>query len=139
MSWTKKTRHARTLLVIVVLVVIVFCLLAAWQLYDQRGRQVVKTDRFQAVFIDGGQVFFGKLKNTTGEYLTLESPYYTKSASASSSTDTTLEQSTGLVKVGSESYGPDNSLSLRADHVLFWQNLRENSKVAEAIRAKADE
>ena len=99
-----------------------------------------KADRYQAVFLDNNQVFFGKLNNTTGKYLTLEQAYYTKAAELPA--DATAEQkaatdnNVSLVKVGSEVYGPENVLKIRAEQVLFWQNLSSDSKVAKAIKAQ---
>ena len=99
-----------------------------------------KTDRYQAVFLDNNQVFFGKLKNTTGKYLTLEEAYYTKAAElpadATAEQKAATENNVSLVKVGSEVYGPENVLKIRSEQVLFWQNLSADSKVAKAIKAQ---
>lgn len=92
------------------------------------------SSRFQVVFLDDGKVFFGKLKNTPGAYITLEEAYYTRTTQ---STDgKTSADQTALVKVGSESYGPDNSLQIARAKILFWQNLRDDSDVTRAIKNK---
>ena len=92
------------------------------------------SDRYQAVFLDNGQVFFGKLKNTTGTYLTLEKAYYTTKTSTSDGDDKkTDSNNVSISKVGNEVYGPDETVQVRAEQVLFWQNLKEDSKVAEVI------
>ncbi len=92
------------------------------------------SDRYQAVFLDNGQVFFGKLKNTTGTYLTLENAYYTTKTSTSEGDDKKTDSSNvSISKVGNEVYGPDDTVQVRAEQVLFWQNLKADSKVAEVI------
>ena len=93
--------------------------------------------KYQAVFLEDGKVFFGKLKNTDGQYILLESAYYTQS-NDSKNAENTLSQ-TALVKVGSESYGPENNLQIARSKIIFWQNLRDDSQVTTAIKAKESE
>jgi hypothetical protein len=92
----------------------------------------IQQNKYQAVFLDDGKVFFGDLVNRDGEYVMLENAYYTKSANAGSDDGS----QTALIKVGSESYGPDNSLMISRSKIQFWQNLREDSQVSKAIEAK---
>lgn len=96
-----------------------------------------KADRYQAVFLDNGQVFFGKLKNTQGAYLKLENAYYSKSqelpADATDAQKAAVNNNVSLVQVGKEVYGPENSLNIKAEQVLFWQDLQKDSKVSKAI------
>lgn len=91
----------------------------------------IDTGTYQAVFLDDGKVFFGKLTNTDGAYVRLEDAYYTKTASSDDSAE-----KTALVKVGSESYGPENSLQIARSKIIFWQNLRQDSQVVGAIKVQ---
>lgn len=97
------------------------------------------SDRYQAVFLDNGQVFFGKLKNTQGAYLKLENAYYSKAQQlpedATDEQKAAVANNVSLIKVGDEVYGPESSLSIRAEQVLFWQNLTPDSKVSKAIQS----
>ena len=83
------------------------------------------------------QVFFGKLKNTHGDYLTLEGAYYTRKQDVPE--DATEEQkaavsnNVSLARVGDEVYGPESTIRIKAEQVLFWQDLKSDSKVAKAI------
>jgi hypothetical protein len=96
-------------------------------------------DRYQAVFLNSSnsQVFFGKLKNTSGEYLVLENAYYSKASevpeNATAEQKAATSNNVSLVKVGDEVYGPENVLKIRSEQVLFWQDLKSDSKVAKAI------
>lgn len=96
-----------------------------------------RSDRYQAVFLDNGQVFFGKLKNTHGKYLQLDSAYYTKQqdvpADATAEQKAAIANNVSLTKVGDEVYGPENTVQIRAEQVLFWQDLQVDSKVSKAI------
>lgn len=119
--------------------VIVALALLGWWLMGAGSVKQPAGDRYQAVFLDNGQVFFGKLKNVNGEYLVLENAYYTKKASvpedATDEQKAAIEANVSLAKVGSEVYGPETSMSIRSEQVLFWQNLTEDSKVSTAIKS----
>lgn len=93
--------------------------------------------KYQAVFLEDGKVFFGKLKNTDGEYITLENAYYTRSTQTTNG-QTNAEQ-TALVKVGSETYGPEENIQIARSKVLFWQNLRDDSQVSIQIKNKQNQ
>lgn len=124
---------------VIVLIVAGFAL---WKLFLSSANASPKGDRYQAVFLDNGQVFFGKLKNTHGEYLRLENAFYSKAqelpADATAEQKASVNNNVSLIQVGKEVYGPENSLSIRAEQVLFWQNLTKDSKVSKAINSAAN-
>ncbi len=97
----------------------------------------LNSSKYQAVFLEDGKVFFGKLKNTDGEYITLENAYYTRTSQTSNG-QTNADQ-TALVKVGSETYGPEENIQIARSKVLFWQNLRDDSQVTTAINSKVNQ
>jgi hypothetical protein len=120
-----------------VAVFIAGCLAAAlW--YQRRNDQTILHDRYQMVDLLSGQIYFGKLQNDDGRYLTLKDVYTVQSQPASSSTsgaatDTTSQSK--ILKVSQQVYGPDDTMAIRADQVQFWQNLRTDSKVVKAIES----
>lgn len=121
---------------IVTAVVVVVALLGGLVWWKMGGASPA-SGQYQAVFLDNGQVFFGKLKNTEGTYLRLENAYYTKKqdlpADATEEQKQAVDNNVSLVKVGNEVYGPENSLNIKSEQVLFWQNLKSDSKVSKAI------
>lgn len=92
----------------------------------------IDSDGYQVVYMTSGQAYFGKLKNTSGDYLVLDTPYTAQDVKPEG--DENVQTSTTLVKVSQQQYGPTDVMSLKADQVLFWQNLRDDSKVTEAIK-----
>ena len=84
----------------------------------------VEKDKFQSVFLTGGQVYFGKITNITDTQVTLENIYYLRDNSGS-------DQS--LVKLGSELHGPEDKMFIERKNVQFWENLKPDSQVAKAI------
>lgn len=92
----------------------------------------INASGYQVVYMTSGQAYFGKLKNTTGDYLLLDTPYTAQDVSPEGEED--VQTSTTLVKVSQQQYGPTEAMSLKSDQVLFWQNLRDDSKVSQAIK-----
>lgn len=118
---------------VIVLAVITGSLLGA-QWYQHRNDQVVIGSHYQVVYLLSGQVYFGKLQNTAGEYLTLKN-VYTLESKSSTADSADASNTSNILQVSRQVYGPEDSMAIRADQVQFWQNLRTNSKVAEAIKS----
>lgn len=123
--------------IVALIVVVIVGVATVWGLNHLGGQtQTIAKDRYQVVFMQSGQVFFGKLQNTTGDYLTLTSAYYTQTQAQATSAEDAKAAANGqtqIVPVNKEIYSPDSSIALRADQVLFWQNLQSDSQVAKLI------
>ena len=81
--------------------------------------------RYQAVFLTGGQVFFGRTGEVTDSYLALSDVFYLSAGTES--------QPSQLVKRGNEIHGPTEPMIIPMDQVLFVENLRDTSDVVTAI------
>ena len=139
MESSKSTSHKTTpkafykkqgALLITVLIIIIGAVIAAAFLLPKGER--VNSSGYQVVYMTSGQAYFGKLKNTSGSYLVLDTPYTAQDVKPEG--EEKVQTSTTLVKVIQQQYGPTESMSLKSDQVLFWQNLRDDSKVTEAIK-----
>ncbi|HEX7484393.1 MAG TPA: hypothetical protein VF281_04570 [Candidatus Saccharimonadales bacterium] len=120
----------------IIISLVIVALILGWfglQTFLHRNEQRIDHSRYQAVFLDDGKVFFGKLQNSQGEYLTLSGAYYTQGQTGENEAPSTNVQ---LVKVGDETYGPESTMSIQSNKVLFWQNLKSDSKVTKAIDAQ---
>jgi hypothetical protein len=87
------------------------------------------SSEYQAVFLDNGQVFFGKLSGTSSPFLTLRDVYYVK---------TVVEKDKKraahvLIKRGSEWHNPD-FMRINIRHVVVIEPVGANSRVAQLIR-----
>ncbi len=81
---------------------------------------------YQAIFLAGGQVYFGRLSKAGDDLFLLSDVYYLS------------EPREGyprgqLVKRGSELHGPREPMILPARQVVLIENLREDSEVVQAI------
>lgn len=96
---------------------------------------------YQVVYMTSGQAYFGKLQNVSGEYMVLRNPYTAQNVQPQENDDQEASSDAGttLLQVSRQQYGPEDTMSLKSDQVLFWQNLRSDSKVAEAIKNQASQ
>lgn len=97
-----------------------------------------KIDRsgYQVVYLTNGQAYFGKLQNTTGDYLVMKDPYSAQSLAPKDADTAASTAQTTLLKVSQQVYGPQDSIAIKSDQVSFWQNLRSDSKVTAALKQK---
>lgn len=135
--WSTRSNIANVVLVISMVIVSVVGLVWLVQQIYQANLQRIDTSKYQIVYLVNGQAYFGKLQNTSGDFLVLKSAYIAQSVEATNteSTDKTANQTT-LLKVTDQIYGPQDSIAIKASQVTFWQNLRDDSKVAQAIKLK---
>lgn len=115
------------------ILLVVAIALGVWSLLGWLNTQRIDNSKYQVVYLANGQAYFGKLQNTDGDYLVMKTPYIAQSASTNSTTD---NQTTTLLKVSKQVYGPEDSIAIRASQVAFWQNLSDDSKVTQAIKSK---
>lgn len=120
-----------TIVVLGVFLIGVLIAATVWLVFP-KGQQI-NTSTYQAVYLTNGQMYFGKLQNTDGAYLTIKSPYMPQSTSSPQDT------ASAIIKVKNQLWGPEDSIAIRSDQVSFWQNLRDDSKVTQAIKAKQDQ
>ncbi|OGE74035.1 MAG: hypothetical protein A3I07_01130 [Candidatus Doudnabacteria bacterium RIFCSPLOWO2_02_FULL_42_9] len=96
---------------------------------------------YQAVFLTSGQVYFGKLSMGEGDWMQLRDIYYLQvtqqlqpDPTSQDATAQTQQKNIQLVKLGSELHGPQDVMNIDRDKILFWENMKDDSKVVEAIR-----
>lgn len=135
--------------IIVAVVVVIAIVLSPWILQPASSDKALKSNQYQAVFLTNGQVYFGKLASSQGNFLELKDVYYLQvqqsvqpagQAEAAPQVQTEVEKATdddskvSLAKLGSELHGPEDSMQINREQVLFWENLNDNSKVVSAIK-----
>lgn len=91
---------------------------------------IVDKDRYQAVFLNGGQAYFGKIKALNERYIDISDIYYISTNGQSDDKQANIS----LVKLGSELHCPQDRMIVNRDQVLFWENLNDDGKVVNAIK-----
>ena len=91
----------------------------------------VDDELYQAVFLNNGQVYFGKVEALNSRYIDLNDVYYLTQATttnAQASSDYTL------VKLGCQQiHYPEDQMLISRDQVTFWENLSKDGKVTKSI------
>ncbi len=119
----------------VLLVSLIFYAVTGNTLVNNREVAYVAGGQYQAVFLNGGQVYFGQVTNLNTKYLRLQDIYYLRvnqtvqpnQASSAASNDVSL------VKLGCELHGPTDAMLINRDQVIFWENLKTDGQVAKAV------
>ena len=95
----------------------------------------VSTNSYQAVFLAGGQVYFGQIKSLNSKYLRLQDSYYLRVNQTVQPNQSTSASSNdvSLVKLGCELHGPRDEMLVNRDQVIFWENLKGDGQVAKAV------
>ena len=92
------------------------------------GNPDFKTD-YQAVFMDNGQVFFGKIKDAGGAYPLLRDVFYIRRQQSADG----KEVKNILIKRGNEWHGPDY-MYINKLHIVVIEPVAANSRVAQLIK-----
>ena len=100
----------------------------------------IKGGDYSAVFLSNGQVYFGKLISKNNSEFVLTDVYYLQlSGNETLSSETKLNETTfSLIKLGNELHGPMDELFIITSQVLFYENLRDDSRVVQAIKNYSD-
>ena len=92
---------------------LVFCSLLLLQGCNRSQTQKITFQtEYQAVFLDNGQIFFGKLENAGSDYPVLRDVFYVQTQTKPD----TKEVKSILIKRGSEWHGPDYDVHQREAH-----------------------
>lgn len=98
----------------------------------------VKSNQYQAVFLNNNQVYFGKIKSINDKSIVLEDIYYLQVQQDVQPEDKTQDkenQQLSLAKLGGELHGPEDNMYINTEQVLFWENLKDDGKVVQAIKS----
>lgn len=96
----------------------------------------VNNKQMQAVFLNGGQVYFGNIGTLNSQYVRLTNIYYLRvnqTVQPNQATASTSANDVSLVKLGCELHGPVDEMLINRSQVVFWENLKSDGQVAKAV------
>ena len=108
-----------------------------------KTEETIQSTAYQAVFLTNGQVYFGKLREQGKELYQLDDVYYLQITEELQGANSEEENSTAteeekapftLIRLGSELHEPQSAMTINAEHILFWENLKDDSRVVQAIK-----
>lgn len=136
---SKKQRSKKKIALWVIGAIVALALIigGGW-LYNKTVGSTIDSNRYQAVFLTNGQVYFGKL-HRVGEYYKLSDVFYLQASQTSTDTSSNPQQASTanngvqLIKLGNEVHGPEDSMVIEKSQVLFFENLKSTGKVVDSI------
>jgi len=134
---TKKNKMKLVTIVIGVVLAIAILAFGGLFLYRSSTGSNIDGDKYQAVFLTNGQVYFGNLHPLNSEYMKLTDIFYlqaktTDSTNPQETTDKTTSD-VQLIKLGNEIHGPIDEMVISKNQILFFENLKKDSKVSSSI------
>jgi hypothetical protein len=98
----------------------------------------VDDTKMQAVFLNGGQVYFGNIEDLNSRYLRMSNIYYlrvnqTVQPDQDNGTQQAAANDISLVKLGCELHGPEDEMLINREQIIFWENLKTDGQVAKAV------
>ncbi len=134
----KKTSFNRQALIGIIGIVLAAGLL--WWLFGRGGGlpSYIETSKYQAVFLQTGEFYFGKVQSMTNDTLVLKDVFYVQKATQTDANNKTSTSSNSLelIKLGrTEVHGPEDTMAINRAQVLYVENLKDDGQVVEKIQA----
>lgn len=133
MSTLQKAGSLGFLVALLIIVLgVIFAMMNSRTTYGEA--KSVDTTKYQAVFLNGGQVYFGNVKDLNTKYLKLDNIFYLRvNQQVQPNSQTSTNNDVSLVKLGCELHGPDDMMIVNREQVIFWENLKNDGQVKKAI------
>jgi len=128
-------------LLVIVLLVLAVCAVG-WVVFSkiENSNTGINTSQYQAVSFADGQLYFGKLSRVNDEYMKLTDVYYLQPQAAgqegseSVQNAATNQNNFKLIKFTDVVYGPEDTMMIPKNQILFYENIAPNGKVAQLIK-----
>ncbi len=134
------------ILAVVVVVIVVLGLVFRDRLFGspatKKSAVMVKPSGYQAIFLSNGQVYFGKLAEANSSFATMTDVFYLQvvqpplqgQQEQAPQAQQGQQPQISLVKLGNELHGPLDEMKINREHILFYENLKEDGQVVQAIK-----
>lgn len=127
----------KSLLIAILVVAVVF---GAYYVWISLDKNVVDFDptasEYYALFLTNGQVYFGKpVKKNKSEFVISDVYYLQVTDTTTTAAEQLTEPRFSLVKLGQELHGPTDKLYVNQINLLFYEQLKNDSKVVESIKS----
>jgi len=132
----EKGRHSRRMPFIGGIIIVVLVGVIAWLLL-RPVPTVINSKQYQAVCFADGQCYFGKLSALNDQFMKLTEVYYLKTQTEKTEgvTNPANQSDVQLVKLGTgnEIHDPEDAMIIAKNQVLYYENLKIDSRVSQAI------
>ncbi|MSU75860.1 hypothetical protein EXS54_00050 [Patescibacteria group bacterium] len=122
------------LMAIAIATIVIAVVASVTVLGPQIGSKAPKRKQYQAVFLTNGQVYFGKLRNLGGKYVSLQDVYTVQSQAAVQASASPGGASLALIKNDQNNLiKPESNITISSDSILFWENMQNDAEVVKKI------
>ena len=132
MSWMKE----KPLAFAVVCALSVFVVLVLADITSQKVLSAIsapKRSGLYGIFLSNGQVYFGNITKEDDRKLMLQNIFYIQTKSTDPAQAMQDPNGVSLLKLGNEFHGPEDSMEINQQNILFIEKLKADGKVAKAI------
>lgn len=128
----------RGALVAIALGVIVIAILVGTALFrgGDLGNKLPSKGKYQAIFLANGTTFFGHLSGLGNSYVTISDAYRIQQNNQTPAPGATPGPQLSLVDTEKSLEGPEDTVQIASSQILFWENLKDDSQVVQAIKSK---
>jgi len=88
---------------------------------------------YNAVFLTNGEVYFGKIIKQDSDQIILKDVFYLQAQKAENGSQS-VDNKMILAKLEQQFHGPTDELFINRSQVVFYEKLRDDSKVVESIK-----
>jgi membrane-associated protease RseP (regulator of RpoE activity) len=124
-------RFFKLFFIVLICIILITVLLFGLLFWAKRSPRP-SSGAWQAVFLTNNQVYFGHLKNYSQDYAVLRDVFYLRVADPIQGS-TAQNPSLNLVKLGAELHGPEDVMYIPTKQIMFWENLKSDAQVVQAI------
>ncbi|HSX05266.1 MAG TPA: hypothetical protein VLF69_02270 [Candidatus Saccharimonadales bacterium] len=120
-------KGVNAILLIGVAVLLVAVALGLGRGQNTNESKYVTSGKYQAVFLNNGQVYFGHIASLNTQYVRMTDIFYLTQSGSNSS-------NYSLVKLGCQQiHDPTDAMVINRSQVTFWENLEDKGKVVASI------
>lgn len=132
-----KIRKPSKRMLIISVIVVILAAAGGWFGFRFIAYAGIDTVRYQAVYLDNDNVYFGKVEFLLNGNVILNDVYRVQAADGGTGTDKDANAQAAadirLIKPGNELHAPDDKMLISREKILFIENLKTDGKVTNAI------
>jgi hypothetical protein len=138
-SGTKDSRSLKDMRIITVVMLLLAAVLllsiAALFAFVQGKNEssYIDNKKLQAVFLDNGETYFGRIRSLNENYMRIDSVFYSLYGGQVQPDEHPDQEGISVFKLGCERHNPTDQMVINRDRVRYWENLHDDSPVVTAI------
>lgn len=138
-DWAARTIRLELFIILTgsALLVLAVALYLAFGPSIAKQSQHLDSSKYQAVFLNIGQVYFGKVTTINDRFMVIEDVFYVNCNTANGTNNCTQNGNNQytLYKLGvNELHAPADKMVVNQSAVAYWENIKDSSKVVQAIQ-----